>query len=80
MAWYDLKTRSEVLNHKVFTVILETLGTPGLIGLDKLISFFIVIELENVVNYIDKEVVKNKLWANLLEDCETLKRGKYIII
>jgi len=51
-------------------MILETIGTPGLSGLDKLISFFIVIELEALVHYIEKNI-RNKTWMSLLEDCET---------
>ncbi|KAG5323976.1 WASC5 protein, partial [Acromyrmex heyeri] len=70
LAWYDIKTQNEVLNYKVFSVILETIGTPGLSGLDKLISFFIVIELEALVHYIEKSI-RNKTWLSLLEDCET---------
>lgn len=70
LAWYDIKTQIEVLNYKVFSVILETIGTPGLSGLDKLISFFIVVELEGLVHYIEKSL-RNKTWISLLEDCET---------
>lgn len=70
LAWYDIKTQNEVLNYKVFSVILETIGTPGLSGLDKLISFFIVMELEALVHYIEKSI-RNKTWMSLLEDCET---------
>ncbi|KYN00267.1 WASH complex subunit strumpellin [Cyphomyrmex costatus] len=70
LAWYDIKTQNEVLNYKVFSMILETIGTPGLSGLDKLISFFIVIELEAIVHYIEKNI-RNKTWLFwLLEDCE----------
>lgn len=69
LAWYDVKTQNEVLNHKVFSVILETIGTPGLSGLDKLISFFIVMELEALVHYIERSI-RNKMWISLLEDCE----------
>lgn len=50
-------------------MILETIGTPGLSGLDKLISFYIVMELEALVHYIEKSI-RNKTWASMLEDCE----------
>lgn len=69
LAWYDIKTQVEVLNYKVFSVILETIGTPGLSGLDKLISFLIVVELEGLIHYIEKNI-RNKTWMSLLEDCE----------
>lgn len=70
LAWYDIRTQNEVLNYKVFSVILETIGTPGLAGLDKLISFFIVIELEALSHYVEKNM-RNKTWTTILEDCET---------
>ncbi|XP_020285658.1 WASH complex subunit strumpellin [Pseudomyrmex gracilis] len=69
LAWYDIKTQNEVLSYKVFSVILETIGTPGLAGLDKLISFFIVIELEALSHYIEKNM-RNKTWTSVLEDFE----------
>lgn len=69
LAWYDIKTQNEVLNHKVFSAILETIGTPGLSGLDKLVSFFIVLELEALVHYIEKNI-RNKTWITMFEDCD----------
>lgn len=71
LAWYDIKTQNEILNYQVFSVILETVGTPGLSGLDKLISFFIVMELETLVHHIERNI-RNKTWMSLLEDCETM--------
>lgn len=50
-------------------MILETIGTPGLSGLDKLISFFIVMELEALIHSIEKNV-RNKTWTSMLDDCE----------
>ncbi|XP_014473018.1 PREDICTED: WASH complex subunit strumpellin isoform X2 [Dinoponera quadriceps] len=69
LAWYDIRTQNEVLNYKIFSVILETIGTPGLSGLDKLISFYIVMELEALVHYVEKNI-RNKTWTSMLEDCE----------
>ncbi|XP_012235159.1 WASH complex subunit 5 [Linepithema humile] len=69
LAWYDIRTQNEVLNYKVFSVILETIGTPGLSGLDKLVSFFIVMELEAFIHSIEKSI-RNKTWASMLDDCE----------
>ncbi|XP_076166156.1 WASH complex subunit strump [Ptiloglossa arizonensis] len=67
LAWYDLKTQAEVLNYKIFSRILEAIGTPGLTGLDKLISFYIVTELDNMSHYIEKNI-RNKTWTSTL-DC-----------
>lgn len=52
-------------------MILETIGTPGLSGLDKLISFFIVVELQALIQYIEK-CIRNKTWAFILTDCEDI--------
>lgn len=45
-AWYDIKTREEVLNSGIFSLVQKSIGTPGLVGLDKLLSFMIVKELQ----------------------------------
>lgn len=66
LAWYDLKTQMEVLNYKIFSRTLEAIGTPGLTGLDKLISFYVVIELSNMVHYIEKNI-RNKVWSSTID-------------
>lgn len=55
-------------------MILDAIGTPGLAGMDKLISFYIVIELENVINYIEKEM-RNKQWSSIIDECLTIVNG-----
>ena len=45
-AWYDMKTKEELLNSTIFSLIQRSLDTPGLVGLDKLMSFMIVRELQ----------------------------------
>lgn len=60
-----------MLNYKIFSKILEAIGTPGLSGLDKLISLYIVHELESTFHYIEKGI-RNKTWTSLLDDCETI--------
>ncbi|XP_066594760.1 WASH complex subunit 5 isoform X2 [Prorops nasuta] len=67
LAWYELKTQTEVVNQKLFSVILEAVGTPGLSGLDQLISFSILVELENLCRYINKNLY-NKNWKVLQEE------------
>ena len=44
--WYDMKTKEELLNSTIFSLIQKSLDTPGLVGLDKLMSFMIVRELQ----------------------------------
>ncbi|XP_076630517.1 WASH complex subunit strump [Colletes latitarsis] len=71
LAWYDLRTQAEVLNYKIFSKILEAIGTPGLTGLDKLISFYIVTELGNMTHYIEKNI-RNKTWTSTLDCFEAI--------
>ena len=47
------------------------MGTPGLAGLDKMISYFIAVEMENTVKYINQGV-KGKMWAGMLKECESI--------
>lgn len=44
--WYDLKTHKEVINMKVFSKIIKSIGVAGITGLDKLLSFMIVTEIQ----------------------------------
>ncbi|XP_033351507.1 WASH complex subunit 5 [Bombus vosnesenskii] len=66
LAWYDLKTQTEVLNYKIFSRTLEAIGTPGLTGLDKLISFYIITELNSMIHHIEKNI-RNKVWSSTID-------------
>lgn len=44
--WYDVKTHQEVTSSRLFSEIQTTLGTFGLNGLDRLLCFMIVKELQ----------------------------------
>lgn len=55
-------------------MVLEAMGTPGLSGLDKMISHFVAVEMQKIVKFIDKGI-KNKTWAAALKECETLHNG-----
>ena len=52
-------------------MILQSMGTPGLAGLDKMLSHFVAVEMQKVMKFIDKGI-KNKTWAGALKECETL--------
>ncbi|XP_026671210.1 WASH complex subunit 5 isoform X2 [Ceratina calcarata] len=73
LAWYDLKAQTEVLNYKIFSRTFEAIGTPGLIGLDKLISFYIITELNNMICYIEKNI-RNKTWSSTIDHFATLSK------
>lgn len=44
--WYDMRTHQEVTSSRLFSEIQTTLGTFGLNGLDRLLCFMIVKELQ----------------------------------
>jgi len=47
--WYDVKTHQEVTSSRLFSEIQDTLGTFGLNGLDRLLCFMIVKELQVIL-------------------------------
>nr|XP_054772878.1 LOW QUALITY PROTEIN: WASH complex subunit 5-like [Lytechinus pictus] len=63
--WYDLKTRQEVLDMKVFSKLQQSIGTYGLTGLDRLLCFMMVRELQNFLTIIEKGVLRDKAWLEM---------------
>lgn len=61
--WYDLKSHQEVTNNRLFSEIQSTLGTFGLNGLDRLLCFMIVKELQVIRNGIMKNEKSGTLFA-----------------
>ncbi|XP_023214249.1 WASH complex subunit 5-like, partial [Centruroides sculpturatus] len=68
--WYDSKTKNEIINLRLFSLIQKTVGTPGLTGLDRLLSFMIVTELQGVLKLIEKIVIKDKSWQDTLDNLQ----------
>uniref|UniRef100_A0A3Q2YBW3 WASH complex subunit 5 n=1 Tax=Hippocampus comes TaxID=109280 RepID=A0A3Q2YBW3_HIPCM len=58
--WYDLKSHQEVTSKRLFSEIQSSLGTFGLNGLDRLLCFMIVKELQNFLTMIQKTILKDK--------------------
>ncbi|KAK6491788.1 WASH complex subunit 5 [Huso huso] len=58
--WYDMKTHQEVTNNRLFSEIQDTLGTFGLNGLDRLLCFMIVKELQNFLIMFQKTVLMDR--------------------
>nr|XP_056710522.1 WASH complex subunit 5 [Euleptes europaea] len=58
--WYDMKNHQEVTNSCLFSEIQDTLGTFGLNGLDRLLCFMIVKELQNFLGMFQKMVLRDK--------------------
>lgn len=58
--WYDMKTHQEVTNKQLFSEIQNSLGTFGLNGLDRLLCFMIVKELQIFLNMLHRSVLRDR--------------------
>uniref|UniRef100_A0A8C5FNL7 WASH complex subunit 5 n=1 Tax=Gadus morhua TaxID=8049 RepID=A0A8C5FNL7_GADMO len=58
--WYDLKSHQEVTSNRLFSEIQDTLGTFGLNGLDRLLCFMIVKELQNFLTVLQRSILRDK--------------------
>ncbi|XP_053571918.1 WASH complex subunit 5 [Bombina bombina] len=58
--WYDMRTHQEVTNSHLFSEIQDSLGTFGLNGLDRLLCFMIVKELQNFLRLYQRLFLKDK--------------------
>ncbi|XP_029447872.1 LOW QUALITY PROTEIN: WASH complex subunit 5 [Rhinatrema bivittatum] len=65
--WYDMKTHQEVTNNHLFSEIQDSLGTFGLNGLDRLLCFMIVKELQNFLIMYHKIILKDKAVQDTLK-------------
>nr|KAF6427016.1 WASH complex subunit 5 [Molossus molossus] len=65
--WYDMKTHQEVTSSRLFSEIQTTLGTFGLNGLDRLLCFMIVKELQNFLSMFQKIILRDKTVQDTLK-------------
>uniref|UniRef100_A0A8C8EDU9 WASH complex subunit 5 n=1 Tax=Otus sunia TaxID=257818 RepID=A0A8C8EDU9_9STRI len=65
--WYDIKTHQEVTNSRLFSEIQDTLGTFGLNGLDRLLCFMIVKELQNFLSMFQKNIWRDRTVQDTLK-------------
>ncbi|KAG8515502.1 WASH complex subunit 5, partial [Galemys pyrenaicus] len=65
--WYDMKTHQEVTNSRLFSEIQTTLGTFGLNGLDRLLCFMIVKELQNFLSMFQKIILRDRTVQDTLK-------------
>lgn len=65
-SWFDNKSHVEIVNLSLFSLLQKSIGTPGLTGLDRLLSFMIVKELQGILRSLDKGMAKDKSWQELL--------------
>ena len=66
--WFDNKTHQEVIDSKLFPLMMKSIGTAGINGLDRLISFMILTELQSILQYLDRNFTKDKVWPQMLLD------------
>lgn len=45
----------------------KSVGTPGLTGLDRLLSFMIVTELQSLIRSYEKVILGDKVWQDQLK-------------
>ncbi|XP_030159704.1 WASH complex subunit 5 isoform X2 [Lynx canadensis] len=65
--WYDMKTHQEVTSNRLFSEIQTTLGTFGLNGLDRLLCFMIVKELQNFLSMFQKIILRDRTVQDTLK-------------
>ncbi|GIY78616.1 WASH complex subunit 5, partial [Caerostris extrusa] len=70
--WYDFKTHSEIVTLKLFSLIQKSIGTPGLTGLDRLLSFMIVTELQSLLRSYERMILADKTWQELLKSLQVV--------
>ncbi|CAG2161735.1 unnamed protein product [Oppiella nova] len=66
--WFDNKTHVEVVDSKLFPLMMKSIGTAGINGLDRLISFMILTEIQSILQYLDRNFTKDKVWPQILLD------------
>ena len=66
-SWYDCKTRAEVVTPRLFTLMMQSIGTAGMNGVDRLISFMIQTELKHVRKFIERNILRDKITFDQLE-------------
>ncbi|PAA47126.1 hypothetical protein BOX15_Mlig019935g2, partial [Macrostomum lignano] len=73
-AWYDAKSRQEVLNSRVWAAMETALDSFGLSGLDRLLSFMLVSALQTLLRQFQRHVTKDKLAVDQLTGLADLMR------
>ncbi|WAR23300.1 WASC5-like protein [Mya arenaria] len=73
-AWYDIKTKQEIINKTLFSKVQRAVGTFGLSGLDRLLCFMIVKELQTFNRLLERQVFRSKdrSWLAVMEDMSKL--------
>lgn len=66
-SWFDIKTHQELINLKFTSKIFESCGLCGLVGLDKLFSFMLSNDIEQLYNQLIKKSFKEKQYIDFFQ-------------
>jgi WASH complex subunit strumpellin len=66
-SWYDSKSRAEVVTPRLFTLMMQSIGTAGMNGVDRLVSFMIQTELQHVRKFIERNMMRDKVTFDQFE-------------
>ncbi|XP_041358411.1 WASH complex subunit 5-like [Gigantopelta aegis] len=61
-AWYDNRTKVEICNRTLFQKLHKAVGSFGLSGLDRLLCFMIVKEMQTFQSQLQKGLFRDKNW------------------
>lgn len=51
-SWFSVKTQKEIFNMKVFSLIIKAIGVSGLVGLDNVLGFRIVKNIQSLFSHL----------------------------
>ncbi|XP_071441255.1 WASH complex subunit 5 isoform X2 [Hetaerina americana] len=66
-AWFELRTRKEIIDLNFFSLVTQSIGVAGLTGLDRFFSFIIVSKLQNLLSDLEKGILRDKTWLAMFE-------------
>ncbi|KAL7037132.1 hypothetical protein ACKWTF_009089 [Chironomus riparius] len=70
-SWYDVKSHQEIVDQKFTNLLFNSVDVHGLVGIDKLFSYMISDDLENIHKVLLKQVLKEKQWTDILQKFKT---------
>lgn len=66
-AWYDIKSHQELIDQKFTNKLLSSIEVHGVVGLDKIYSFMISDDLENIHKSLLRQTIKEKQCVDFLQ-------------
>jgi WASH complex subunit strumpellin len=75
-AWYEIKSHQELIDQKFTNKILSSIEVHGVVGLDKVYSFMIADDLENIHKSLLKQTIKEKQWVDFFQKFKSELEGR----